>query len=100
MWNRSCASWCASSSRTETEGPVAVRRRAVRVLLLDPRDRILLLQSFDPGNPARGRFWYTLGGGAEDGEPPETTARREVGEEVGIRQFELGPLVWRRRTVF
>ncbi|MFZ0218212.1 MAG: NUDIX domain-containing protein [Candidatus Dormiibacterota bacterium] len=75
-------------------------RRGVRVLLLDPDDRLVLLCARDPLDPARGSFWFTTGGGAEPGETAEQTARREVAEEVGIRGFDLGPLVWRERTRF
>ena len=75
-------------------------RRAVRVLLLDPADRLLLLCARDPAENERGHFWFTVGGGAEPGETAEETVRREAAEEVGLRDFELGPLVWQDRTRF
>jgi hypothetical protein len=46
--------------------PVA-RRRAGRVLVIDPDGRVLLLQGFDPAVPQR-RFWFTIGGGRQDEE--------------------------------
>lgn len=79
---------------------MAVRRRAVRVLLLDPDDRLLLLQSFDHTNPARGSFWVTIGGGVEPGESDVDAALREVVEEVGIHDIDLGPLVAHYRDTF
>lgn len=72
----------------------------MRAVLLDPRDRILLARSFDPENPPRGHWWATVGGGVEPGESPSEALRREIAEEVGIRDVELGPLVWRRRSRF
>lgn len=76
------------------------RRRAVRVLLLDPRDRLLLLHCADTRNPARAPYWVTVGGGVEAGESDEAAARREVMEEVGIEGIELGPLIAHYRSVF
>jgi len=68
-------------------------RPAVRALVLDPADRILLVR-FDFGDHA---VWATPGGGIEDGETDEDALRRELAEEVGLEGFELGPLVWTRR---
>ncbi|MHA6763110.1 NUDIX hydrolase [Streptacidiphilus sp. PAMC 29251] len=75
------------------------RRRAARVLLLDPADRILLLHGFDPLVPGRD-WWFTPGGGVEPGEELVEAALREVAEETGIRDVELGPLVARRSSAF
>jgi len=75
------------------------RRRAARVLLLDPADRILLLHGFDPLVPGR-TWWFTPGGGVEADEELTTAALREVAEETGIRDVALGPLVARRSTAF
>ncbi len=60
-------------------------RLASRVLLLDGADRVLLLQGWDPADPAVGHWWITPGGGLEDGEDPVTGALREVYEETGLR---------------
>jgi 8-oxo-dGTP pyrophosphatase MutT (NUDIX family) len=69
-------------------------------VLLDPADRLLLLCSVDPTDPDRARWWTIVGGGIEPEETPEEAVRREVAEEVGIREFELGPLIWHRRARF
>jgi 8-oxo-dGTP pyrophosphatase MutT (NUDIX family) len=37
------------------------------------------------------------GGGVVSGEDDEAALRRELFEETGLFEFELGPLVWRRR---
>lgn len=78
---------------------VAVRR-AVRALLLDPEERLLLLCGHDPSNPGRSTFWFTVGGGLEPGEDPEVGLRREIFEEVGLRNVRLGPPVWLLRNRF
>lgn len=36
----------------------------------------------------------------EHGEEPEAALRREIREEVGINEVELGPMLWRRRSTF
>lgn len=66
--------------------PILVRRRAVRVILLDPLGRTLLFR----GGQGAAEFWFTPGGGVEEGEDLETAARREVLEEVGVRLGDLG----------
>lgn len=69
-----------------------VRRKAVRVLLLDPRGRVLLLHGSDPAVPGV-TWWITPGGGIERGEDLRTAALRELAEELGPVDVELGPLV-------
>jgi 8-oxo-dGTP pyrophosphatase MutT (NUDIX family) len=76
-------------------------RRAGRVLVIDPADRVLLLQGFDPAVPER-RFWFTIGGGADPGESLPQAAARELREESGIvaDAAALGAPVWRRTAHF
>jgi 8-oxo-dGTP diphosphatase len=71
-------------------------RPAVRAIVLDPADRILLVRfDFD------GRIvWACPGGGIEDGEAEDAAIRRELDEEVGLTTFELGPVVWTRAHEF
>lgn len=71
-------------------------RPTVRLLLLDPTDRMLLFRSqADDGS----FFWYPVGGGIETGESAEEAALRELFEETGVSEVELGPEVWHRRHV-
>src|SRR5579863_6315723 len=69
-------------------------RRAGRVIVLDPRDRVLLFR-YDEG-PPNGRHWCTPGGGLDDGEDYEAGARRELAEETGWTDVPLGAEVYQR----
>ncbi|MEG3629024.1 NUDIX hydrolase [Streptomyces poriticola] len=74
-------------------------RRVARVVLLDPDDRILLLHGHEPDDPADD-WWFTPGGGVEGDETREQAALRELAEETGITEVELGPVLWQRRCSF
>jgi double-stranded uracil-DNA glycosylase len=68
------------------------RRENVRAVVVDERDRILLLRYCDE----YGDWWVPSGGGREVGESDEQTVRRELEEEIGLVDFEMGPLLWER----
>jgi ADP-ribose pyrophosphatase YjhB (NUDIX family) len=70
-------------------------RRAARVILLDPDDRVLLMR-YDQG-PPNGRHWATPGGGADEGEDYPAAALRELAEETGWSDIVLLGEVLRRR---
>ena len=67
-------------------------REAVRALVLDQDDRVLLVRFDDE----LGRWWSTPGGGVDPGESDADALARELVEEVGLHEFELGPLIWTR----
>lgn len=71
-------------------------RITVRVLLLDPEGRILLMKGRLPSRRDEPGAWFTVGGGAEPDETLEDCALREIAEETGFAEVELGPVVWRR----
>ena len=83
-------------------GPDGVlSRTAARVLLLDDRDRVLLVRGHDVDGPERS-WWFTVGGGIEAGESAAAAAVREVREETGIvldPDALVGPVL-RRSAVF
>ena len=75
-------------------------RLTARVLLFDPRGRILLMKGRLASDPDRPGEWFTIGGGVKGGETLEEAAAREIREESGVRDFVLGPVVARRDIVF
>lgn len=83
-------------------GAVVVERRAVRALVLDDRDRLLLFVGMDPDEPLRGQWWFTPGGGVEPGESDVVALVREVGEETGLHvdPGSVGVPVWLREAHF
>lgn len=73
-------------------------RPAVRVVLLDPEDRALLVRWRFPDRDV----WGTPGGGVDDGETHADAIRRELLEETGLdlaREL-CGPCVGHRTHVF
>ncbi len=71
-------------------------RDAVRAVVLDPRDRVLLVRFEFSGWTGSA----TPGGGVEQDESDDVALRRELAEEAGLDDFELGPLVWTRTHLF
>jgi 8-oxo-dGTP pyrophosphatase MutT (NUDIX family) len=70
-------------------------RQAVRVLLLDEADRVLLVRFWDGDRS----WWCTPGGGIEPGETDDAAALREIREELGKDSVELRPCIWTRRHI-
>lgn len=65
------------------DGRPVIRRDTVRLLLIEPANKVLLFEDSDPGLPSRPTFWITPGGGIDPGESAEQAAVREVVEETG-----------------
>jgi 8-oxo-dGTP pyrophosphatase MutT (NUDIX family) len=79
-----------------------VDRLAARVLLVDGEGRVLLFHGCDPAAPEAGQWWFTPGGGRDDGESAQECAVRELREETGLAldPGALGSVVHERLTVF
>ncbi|MCL4298355.1 MAG: NUDIX domain-containing protein [Anaerolineae bacterium] len=75
-----------------------IERQAVRALLVSPEEELLLIKIVDP--QSQRAFWLTPGGGMDPGESPAASLRREIFEETGLADFEIGPEVWRREHLF
>jgi len=71
-------------------------REAVRALVLDPDDRVLLVRFEFPNSGTR---WAMPGGGLETGETDHQALRRELHEELGLIDATIGPHLWTRLHV-
>ena len=76
-----------------TEPPLPLRR-AVRALMIDHSDRVLMVKLHIEHSGWTG--WVLPGGGIEEGEDTETALRRELLEETGLADPFIGPVVCSR----
>ena len=71
-------------------------REAVRGLVVDGENRVLLVR-FD--FPAR-TVWAIPGGGVDAEESDDDALRRELREEIGLDDPDIGPHLWNRLHIF
>ena len=80
----------------------AVQRTAVRLVVLDRQDRILLFRIREPLHPEQGTVWELPGGGIHPEETYVDAALRELREEAGIiaEPDDVGTPTWQRCATF
>lgn len=77
-----------------------LRRQAARVVLINDQDEVFLIQAVDPADASKPPWWEIPGGGIDPGESSEHAAKRELREEAGIHEAEVGPVVWVQHVEF
>lgn len=83
----------------ETKTVKFTKRESVSVLLFNKNRELLLMYADDPktttmGGIYHGPYWFTVGGKIEQNESVYDAAKRETYEETGIKDIDLGPVVW------
>ncbi len=71
-------------------------RAAVRALILDEDDHVLLAKFVFPTGA---EAWALPGGGLDDGESSDEGLRRELREELGLTSVPIGPHIWNREHI-
>ena len=77
-----------------------LRRPAARVVLFDRDGRIFLMRASDPIDGSKPPWWEIPGGGMNWGESSSDAARRELYEEAGFAEVEMGPCIWVQHVEF
>lgn len=77
-----------------------LRRPAARVVVLDEQGRIFLINGRDPADPSKPPWLEIPGGGIDPGEDSAVAVARELYEETGISDAEIGPVVWKQYVEF
>lgn len=71
-------------------------RQAVRAIIVDDDDALLLVRFVFPSGV---EAWALPGGGLEADEDHHTGLRRELHEELGLDDVDIGPLAWHREHI-
>ena len=75
-----------------------IKRTAVRGLILDQENQILLIRGQEPGS--RRIFWHVPGGGVEPTEALRAALSRELHEELGLMHAPIGAELWEISCTF
>jgi 8-oxo-dGTP pyrophosphatase MutT (NUDIX family) len=75
-----------------------IERFACRAVLLTPDNYVLLLKLRNPDTAAE--FWINPGGGIEPNEDHMSGLKRELFEEIGVTNVNIGPHIWNREHEF
>lgn len=65
-------------------------------MIVTPDDHVLLAKFVFPSGV---EAWALPGGGLENSETPEDGLRRELHEELGLTDIDIGPHVWNREHI-
>jgi 8-oxo-dGTP diphosphatase len=71
-------------------------RQAARAIVLAPDPAVLLVRFHFPSPGDGVTVWALPGGGIEADETAQQALRRELGEELGLGDPQIGPEVWHR----
>lgn len=77
-----------------------LRRPAARVVLLDRSNQIFLMRAIDPADVRKPPWWEIPGGGISPGEDSAEACARELYEEAGFTEIEMGPCIWTQHVEF
>ncbi len=80
--------------------PWTLKRKSARVVLLNDVDQVFLINSVDPADASKGSWWELPGGGIDPGEHSAATVQRELWEEGGLSNAQVGPVVWTQHVEF
>ena len=69
-------------------------------MVMDPAGRVFLQCARDPGDESKGAWWELPGGGIDRGETSEQAVLRELYEECGFVDVEVGEVLWHQRVQF